>query len=145
MKNNDMRGLLGIMRNHKFLIKEDDNQPLDKNELQSNIDNENDKNEILDIINSIKLYKIFVENIEMTDDENKMVIITSKYTDNNYSYRINMKISTDRQSSVIDIECPRPLSFDANSESTLFDFYSVLYNKFKNELFEKCSSMLTTY
>lgn len=146
---NDMRGLLGIMRNHKFLIKEDEsqlpNQPQNQNETPSEIVvtniNDNDKQEILQIINSIKMYRIFVKNLQKSDD-NSMILIDGIYSHNNENFRIMMKIGGDRESSTIDIEAPRPLIFDANTESTLFDFFSLLYNKFKNELFEKCSSML---
>lgn len=144
MKNNDMRGLLGIMRGHKFLIKEDNvqnNQEDTPSEIVVTNINENDKQEILDIINSIKSYKVFVRNLEKVED-NSMVLINGIYTYNNKSFTITMKMSSDRESSTIDIDSPRPLVFDANSEATLFDFFSLLYNKFKNELFEKCSSIL---
>lgn len=146
---NDMRGLLGIMRNHRFLIKEDEtqvlNEPQNQTETPSEIVvtniNDNDKQEILDIINSIKMYRIFVRNLQKSDD-NSMILIDGIYTHDNENFKIMMKIGGDRQSSTIDIEAPRPLVFDANSESTLFDFFSLVYNKFKGELFEKCSSML---
>jgi hypothetical protein len=146
---NDMRGLLGIMRNHRFLINEDEtqisNEPQNQNETPSEIVvtniNDNDKKEILDIINSVKIYRIFVRNLQKSDD-NSMILIDGIYTHDNENFKIIMKIGGDRQSSTIDIEAPKPLVFDANSESTLFDFFSLLYNKFKNELFEKCSSML---
>jgi hypothetical protein len=150
MKNNDMRSLLGIMRKHQFLIKEDDGQ-IPNEQPQENTPseivvtniNDNDKKEILDIINSIKMYRVFVSNLERVDDENnRMIIIDGRYSHNNDNFKIAIKIGGDKESSTIDIEAPRPLVFDANSESTLFDFYSLLYNKFKNELFDKCSSML---
>lgn len=150
MKNNDMRGLLGIMRNHKFLLKEDDMQQMQNSQdIQNNQPseivvtniNDNDKQDILDIINSIKMYRIFVRTLEKSDDSG-MILINGIYTHDNKSFNITMKFGGDRQSSTIDIESPRPLVFDANSESTLFDFYSLMYNKFKNELFEKCSSIL---
>jgi hypothetical protein len=150
MKNNDMRSLLGIMRNHISLLKEDDGQMPDqqiqddtKNEIVVTNINDNDKQQILDIINSIKMYRIFVRNLEKVDDPNdQMILIDSTYTHDNYRYKIVMKIAGDRDSSTIDIEAPRPLVFDANSESTLFDFYSLLYKKFKEELYELCGSML---
>lgn len=149
MKYNNMRDLLGIMRNHRFLIKEDEmqvsNEPNNQNEQPSEIIvtniNDNDKNEILDIINSIKMYRIFITNLEKSND-NSMILINGIYTHDNKTFKISIKIGADRQSSIIDIEAPRPLVFDANSESTLFDFFSLLYNKFKNELFDICSSML---
>lgn len=145
-----MRGLLGIMRNHRFLIKEDETQQVNDQQTQSepteivvtNI-NDNDKQEILDIINSVKMYRIFVRNLQKSDD-NSMILIDGVYTHDNENFKIQMKLAGDRQSSTIDIEAPRPLVFDANSESTLFDFFSLLYNKFKSELFEKCSSILGT-
>jgi hypothetical protein len=151
MKNNDMRSLLGIMRNHTFLIKEDDTQINSNSNEQTDGDtkmvvtniNDNDKNDILNIINSIKMYRIFIRNLEKIDEqETRMILINGTYTHDNTNYSISMKIGGDRQSSTIDIDSPRPLVFDANSESTLFDFYSLLYKKFKEELFEKCSSML---
>lgn len=146
MKNNDMRSLLGLMRNNQFLIKEDDTEISNEDKqfeiVVTNI-NDNDKKEILDIINSIKSYRIFISNLEKFDEiNNNMIKINGKYTFNNKNFNINMKIGGDKESSTIDIEVPRPLVFDANTESTLFDFYSLLYNKFKNELFDKCSSML---
>jgi hypothetical protein len=150
MKNNDMRGLLGIMRNHRFLLKEDDQLPNEQPKQENTEDklivtniNDNDKQDILDIINSIKMYKIFVRNIEKTDEDgNQMILINAKYSHNNYNYPITIIIKGDRESSTIDIESPKPLVFDANSESSLFEFYSLLYNKFKDELYEKCGSIL---
>jgi hypothetical protein len=150
MKNNDMRNLLGIMRNHFSLIKEDGFNILNEQESQGEMQlvvnniNDNDKQDILDIINSIKMYKIFIRTLEKIQDENNFILIDGIYTHNNNNYKIAIKIAGDRESSTIDIEAPTPLVFDANSESSLFDFYALLYKKFKDELYEKCSSILGT-
>lgn len=137
----DMRNLLGIMRNTRILINEEEEESEDNKTLQTNL-NDQDKESILESINSIKTYRIFVNNINM--DDNK-IIINGTYTHDNYDYSIYMIFdSGNRDSSTLDIQLPEQSKrvLDANNQTTIYGFCDQVYNLFANELFDKCSSIL---
>lgn len=138
MKKHDMRSLLGIMRNQKYLLKEDENE----NTIETNLI-DTDKESILSIINSIEPYSIFVNSI--TNDDNK-ILINGTYTYENIRRNIYMTFNGgDPNSSIIDIDIPESngsLVLSANEESSIFEFYNSLYTAFKGDLFDLCISIL---
>lgn len=137
----NMRSLLGIMRNNPILITEEDSEG--GKQLQTNL-NEEDKNSILESVNSIKSYRIFVNNINK--DDNK-IVLNGVYTHDNYDYRINMVFNSgNRDSSILDIELPEQSKrvLDANNQTTIYGFCDQVYRLFSGELFDKCSSILQT-
>lgn len=139
----DMRNLLGVMRKNRFILKEDEETEEQTSTLQTNL-NEQDKESILESINSIKSYRIFIENINK--DENK-IIINGRYTHDNYDYKIYMIFdSGNRDSSTLDIQLPEQSKrvLDANNQTNIYGFCDQLYELFSGELFTKCSSILQT-